>query len=461
MSRLSSEQVLKDNTTRDSNSIETLTLNHKALSDVSCLGEFKNLSRLDLRLNNLTSLEGLKLCSNLKWLSVAENKLVSLKGVEALSKLTVLNAGKNKLKSMNEVRSITSLRALILNDNEINSICKLDQMKELNTLVLSKNPISGIGDSLAMVKSLTKLSLSHCQLQNIGASLKSCVELKELRLAHNDIKSLPAELAHNKHLQNLDLGNNVISRWSDLKVLDSLTNLKNLNLLGNPIVTKDKLVKKIKKVLPNLHVFNSKPIDKYLKKEKVNKSDNDEEEKETRDHVRRKNSIIGEDKDVNLDSASDIGMKKSLKRTRQDSGDSFLEKPLLGKIHSDADSEKQLKQKIKEKNSKHQKKKVTFQDEDDSEVKKKTKKKRGELDVIDDREAPFTELLAVDRKEDSEHGVEKKIISNASRDLKSMDGVVIFPAKKKKDKPKGTGFVLELAPEVEIGMGGSSTWGDE
>ncbi|KAM2128089.1 hypothetical protein ACFX1R_007931 [Malus domestica] len=153
-------------------------------------------------------------------------------------------------------KSIVSLRAVILNDNEIASICRLELLRELNTLVLSRNPIHDIGDSLKKMKSITKLTFCHCQLQTIEASLKFCIELKGLRLAHNDIKSLSAELALNKKLQNLDMGNNVIN---------SLVNLWNLNLQGNTVVEKDKLVKKIKKMLLNLHVFNARPIDKYIK----------------------------------------------------------------------------------------------------------------------------------------------------------------------------------------------------
>nr|XP_009784828.1 PREDICTED: protein phosphatase 1 regulatory subunit 7 isoform X3 [Nicotiana sylvestris]XP_009784829.1 PREDICTED: protein phosphatase 1 regulatory subunit 7 isoform X3 [Nicotiana sylvestris] len=185
----------------------------------------------------------------------------------------VLNAGKNKLKSMNEVSGLVNLRALILNDNDVVSICKLDKMQELNTLVLSRNPISGIGQSLAKINSITKLSLSNCQLQGIDSSLKSCTELKELRLAHNDIKTLPSELAFNIKLQNLDIGNNVIMKWSDLKVLSSLVNLKNLNLQGNPIAEKEALAKKIKKQLPNLQILNAKPIENALKKEEGGRVD--------------------------------------------------------------------------------------------------------------------------------------------------------------------------------------------
>ncbi|PWA89851.1 leucine-rich repeat domain, L domain-like protein [Artemisia annua] len=166
---------------------------------------------------------------------------------------------------MDEVSSLVRLRALILNDNEIVSICKLDQMKELNTLVLSKNPIQKIGESLVKVNSITKLSLSNCKIQAIDSSIKSCTELRELRLAHNEIRTLPSELTRNTKIQNLDLGNNLILRWSDLKVLSSLGNLKNLNLAGNPVTEKDVTIKKIKKLVPSLQIFNARPIDKPMK----------------------------------------------------------------------------------------------------------------------------------------------------------------------------------------------------
>ncbi|XP_073054810.1 uncharacterized protein [Primulina eburnea] len=277
MAVLSSEKILQEKNTSDANSITSLALTHRALSDVSCLSGFKDLERLDLGLNSLNSLEGLKLCVNLKWLSVVQNKLQSLKGIEGLTKLAVLNAGKNKLRSMDEVRSLLSLRALILNDNEISSVCKLDQMKELNTLVLSRNPITSLGESLIKLKSITKLSVSNCQLQTIDSALKSCAELKELRVAHNEITTIPSEISRITKLQNLDLGNNLITKWSNVKELAPLVNLKNLNLQGNPVAGKEYLAKKVKNLLPNLHIFNSKPIDKIIGKEFDNSGDKSED----------------------------------------------------------------------------------------------------------------------------------------------------------------------------------------
>lgn len=92
-------------------------------------------------------------------------------------------------------------------------------------------------------------------------------------------QTLPDELIHNSKLQNLDLGNNVITTWSEVKVryaylefslfltfhsclghslpcmclnhvlqlqvLKSLTNLKNLNLQGNPVASSDKITRKV------------------------------------------------------------------------------------------------------------------------------------------------------------------------------------------------------------------------
>ncbi|XP_050367539.1 uncharacterized protein LOC126785904 [Argentina anserina] len=465
MKRLSLDQVLKDNNTRDPNSISSLVLTHRALSDVSCLSELKNLERLDLSSNTLTSLEGLKSCVNLKWLSVSQNKLESLKGIEGLSKLTVLNAAMNKLTVMDEVKSVVSLRALILNDNEIASICRLDQMKELNTLVLSKNPICEIGDSLMNVKSITKLSLSHCQLRSIDSSLKSCVELKELRLAHNAIEGLPAELAQNKRLLNLDLGNNVITRWSELKVLGSLANLKNLSLQGNPVAEKDKLAKKIKKMLPNLRVFNARPIDRYNKNEKVARVDAVDEEQK---HRNVKHHEFSETKDSNLDSAKELDMKRKRNMekanenvsdqevlVRGDEGDSIKKKRHqvvnedFSNLKDAADLEESKGKKLKKKGHK----------DDDGKVKKKLDKtkQQSELDIIDDADTPFLELFSDDKVVDAvDDGNQSKVKDKASQDTKLSSGVVTITSSKAKNR--STGSTLPLLPVDEIGVGGPSSW---
>ncbi|GFZ17760.1 leucine-rich repeat (LRR) family protein [Actinidia rufa] len=499
MTVLSSKKVLKDKQTRDTDAITALDLNHKALTDVSCLSEFKNLERLDISSNNLTSLEGLKLCVNLKWLSVVQNKIQSLRGIEGLTKLTVLNAGKNKLKSLDEVMTLISLRALILNDNEIVSICRLDQMKELNTLVLSRNPIPKVGESLVKMKSITKLSLSNCQLQTID-SLKSCTELKELRLAHNDIKTLPTELVHNLKLQLLDVGNNLITSWSDLKVLSSLVNLKNLNVQGNPIAEKDNLARKIRKLVPNLQIFNARPMDKSTRNEK---GDRDEivdkkrgaQNEEKIDHIIRnknlKHYVMNESNDNQHDNARDVDKEGGLKlknkkimplRKEKDSDkketNNIVDKKLKKKLKvqeneinvlgdeetqfADPSVKKELKRK-KDKTSQILKVEAAKHNDEstitEKELKRKSKRaKQNETAVIDDNETPFTDLftLAGENIENSGGRMEARAV----QDVDAISGLVTFPVKKKKIKSRDKSSALQFSSTAEVGLGGQSTWDD-
>ncbi|KAH1104310.1 hypothetical protein GYH30_037962 [Glycine max] len=443
MARLSSDQVLKDNNAADPTSVTTLHLTHKALSDITCLANFVNLEKLDLKLNNLTSLEGLRSCVNLKWLSVVENKLESLEGIQGLTKLTVLNAGKNKLKSIDQVMSVVSLRALILNENEISSICKLDQLKDLNTLVLSKNPIRKIGEALMKVKSITKLSLSYCELQGIGTSLKSCVELSELRLAHNEIKSLPAELKLNSKLRSLDLGNNVITRWSELKVLELLTNLRNLNLQGNPAATVNKVMRKIKKALSKLQIFNARPVDKDTENKKGRKSS--KKRKRTVDASKKEDRVVDEE---------NKGHKKDKADRKKES--------LITNVDPGMEN-KSTKKKAK-KDDKPLDKGFALE-ENVSKVEKKLKKQhkndeQSELDVIDDAEASFAELFKINDAENLNLADEMKAQDKAPKEVMKLAGDPVTSFAKHKNA-KIQNMESLSAPVAEIGMGGPSTWGDE
>ncbi|BAT92101.1 hypothetical protein LR48_Vigan05g166000 [Vigna angularis] len=492
MTRLNFEQVLKDNNVSDPSSVTTLHLTYKALSDITCLANFIKLEKLDLKLNNLTSLEGLRSCANLKWLSVVENKLESLEGIQGLTKLTVLNAGKNKLKSIDQIASVVSLRALILNENNISSICKLDQLKELNTLVLSKNPIRNIGDALLKVKFITKLSLSHCQLQDIDTSLKSCVELSELRLAHNEIKSLPDELKFNSKLRNLDVGNNVITRWSEVKVVKFLTNLRNLNLQGNPVAAVDKITRKIKKALPRLQIFNARPVDKDTENKQSgvvdgtpdfsvdqtgqNLKDSSEEksarfhtkDKKKYDHLeapddldserksskkRKKTDDVSKKEDRVIDEGNKAGKKDKADRKKDN---------LIVTVDPDMEN-KSTKKKVK-KDENVLDNKGFVPEENVSKVGKKLKKKRkneeeNELDIIDNAEASFAELFKLNDAENENHGDEMKAQEKVSKDVKVARSTVTSFAKPKNAKMQNMESLS--FPVADIGHGGPSTWGDE
>ncbi|XP_039031190.1 protein tilB homolog isoform X2 [Hibiscus syriacus] len=316
------------------------------------------------------------------------------------------------------------------------------------------------------------MTLGSCSLhlQAIESSLKCCVELKELRLAHNDIKSLPVELSYNKKLQNLDLVNNIITRWSELKALDSLINLKNLNLQGNPIAEKDKLTKKVKRLLPNLQIFNGRPIDKSVKNKDGETIDiashsmdytEDIYVEDKKGQKRKKNlefQVSVEKQYVNHDNAPDLEgddivvEKKEKKKSKG-------EKENLSRL----DAEKNMTQKGRKTNDKHSKKEVSVHEVgiagEEKQKKKKTLEKLAELDIIDDSGAFFTELFATDAADPIEDG-KRKIVDRASQEMKSSGHSVTYPAKKKKGKHAMLAG-LQLSPTIEVGMGGASTWDDE
>lgn len=252
--------------------------------------------------------------------------------------------------------------------------------------------------------------------------------------------------------------------------------------------------------MPNLHVFNAKPINKHAKNEKDDNIDKDSslvadknpqtQTEEMRDHVSGKNfkdPLKGQGRD-GPGSPSDFDMKKKLKGkkegTRNNASEDLshedekkdqLEKKKskhhmlgeskIGNLKSDPDSEKQSKPESGEKNDKPPKRKGPSQEEDDANVKKKLQKKakvkRGELDVIDDAEVSFVDLFTADGVEDFEKGREKEVKDYASRDKKSAGAIVTFPGKRKKSKAQSTGSILDFSPAIEVGMGGASAWGDE
>ncbi|KAJ7570359.1 hypothetical protein O6H91_01G116900 [Diphasiastrum complanatum] len=178
----------------------------------------------------------------------------------------VLNASLNLLTSIREVLGLLDLRALIVNNNQITTISRLDRLANLNTLVLSHNPIRELGKSFNKLSSLNKLSLSHCRLQVLGVSLKQCIALQELRLAHNQLMGLPKEFERNGQMRILDLGNNYVRAWSELQVLGTLHNLKNLNLKGNPIHDDNHYQESITSLLPNLEILDGHHVGAVYKK---------------------------------------------------------------------------------------------------------------------------------------------------------------------------------------------------
>ncbi|KAI9916905.1 hypothetical protein PsorP6_017869 [Peronosclerospora sorghi] len=217
-------------------------LTRRGIETIVSLEGLENVTKLDLSHNKLTKLSQLKSLTHLTMLKVTDNKLNGdgLAEIQHLNKLVILNAAENNVTRIQfeVLRNVRSLKALVLNNNSIHTLEWIPKLPELNSLILSHNRITQIPQRVVDgLPSLKKISISHNLLEDIP-NLSHLSEITELRLSHNQITKIPSSLAQLKALKVLELSHNLIDSWSGLEELSSLENLRQLNLIGNPIVGK-------------------------------------------------------------------------------------------------------------------------------------------------------------------------------------------------------------------------------
>ncbi|GMF27057.1 unnamed protein product [Phytophthora lilii] len=213
---------------------QQIDLTGRGIETIVSLDGMQQATKLDLSRNKLTKLTQLKSVPRVTMLKLTDNKLNGdgLAEIQHLKKLVILNAAENQVTRIpfEVLRNVRTLKALVLNNN---SISALDWMPKL--------PVS-------------------CSV--------ICFNLKVLELSHNQIDD-----------------------WSGLEALSSLENLRQLNLIGNPIVGK------------KLEVTAKRA------KEDDDSSDDDSDDEE------------GDDSSDEAGSESDDGKKKKKKRASSKKAD--------------------------------------------------------------------------------------------------------------------------------------------
>ena len=113
-----------------------------------------------------------------------------------------------------------------------------------------------LGAGVARLQNLQKLNLAENAFRAVPECVGSLALLTELRMHANKITTVPPFLANLRALKLLDLGKNCIARIEDLQVLRGLTQLKQLNLAGNPVAAHPDYVTTIISILPDLQVLD-------------------------------------------------------------------------------------------------------------------------------------------------------------------------------------------------------------
>ncbi|CAI5721953.1 unnamed protein product [Hyaloperonospora brassicae] len=217
-------------------------LSGRGIETIVSLEGLETATKLDLSHNKLTKLSQLKAVAQVTMLKLTDNKLTGdgLAEIQHLKKLVILNAADNNVTRIpfEVLRNVRTLKALVLNNNSISTLDWIPKLPELNSLIVSNNRIAQIPQRvLGGLPNLKKISISHNLLEEIP-NLSHLSQITELRLSHNRIKTVPAHLAQLKNLKVLELSHNEIDDWSGLEALSALDNLRQLNLIGNPIVGK-------------------------------------------------------------------------------------------------------------------------------------------------------------------------------------------------------------------------------
>ena len=107
------------------------------ITDLSLLGEAKNLEKLVLRRNCINDLSPLSGLNELRELSLSDNRITDLSALKGLTKLEHLTLNKNKFYNIEPLKDLNGLRKLDLSNNWLSALSALEQLTKLESLTLN------------------------------------------------------------------------------------------------------------------------------------------------------------------------------------------------------------------------------------------------------------------------------------------------------------------------------------
>ncbi len=209
--------------------VTTLELNKKQITDVSGIEKFTNLKTLDLEYNNISDITPLSSLTKLTDLRLHSNNISNISPLQTLTNITFLSLGINKIRDITPLSALTKLKTLGLGENEISNISPLQTLTNITWLSLLDNKITDI-TPLASLTNLETLYLNNNEISDI-TPLSSLTNLKTLWLRSNEISNI-TPLSSLTNLETLGLSENEISNISPLQ---TLTNITWLSLWDNKI----------------------------------------------------------------------------------------------------------------------------------------------------------------------------------------------------------------------------------
>eukprot|EP00930_Biecheleria_cincta_P034081 TRINITY_DN23587_c0_g1_i1.p1 TRINITY_DN23587_c0_g1~~TRINITY_DN23587_c0_g1_i1.p1 ORF type:complete len:591 (-),score=101.49 TRINITY_DN23587_c0_g1_i1:319-2091(-) len=136
--------------------------------------------------------------------------------------------------------------------------CLGEMLPNLRQLRLSQSHICTVRDLGTSLQNLRVLWLCRCSLQELSGICVLPV-LEELYVSFNDITDLSPLVTHDT-LQVLDLEGNLVEDFAEVRSLEGVTTLRELNLSLNPVSKQEGVSREmILEVLPQLQVLDDLP----------------------------------------------------------------------------------------------------------------------------------------------------------------------------------------------------------
>ncbi|XP_043823649.1 leucine-rich repeat and IQ domain-containing protein 1 [Dromiciops gliroides] len=283
--------------------VTTVTFQDLPGCSLCTLSECTSLQFLTLKHCGLTALEGLNNCKKLKYIDVQENQIQVI-NCENLENLCILLLNDNELTSFHGLDGCSNLRKIDVSNNKITRIGGLESLKSLQQLIVDHNQLISTR-GLCSVPTIMYLDCSYNNLTKVEGvkdcgllqilklqgnyltefpSLENQVLLRELYLDDNSISTLEIvssywlpllqilTVSQNSlteivplfqfiSLEKLDVSNNCLSDLTGVtKCFHECSNLRDLSLVGNPLLQERNWRQSILELLPTLRILNGETL---------------------------------------------------------------------------------------------------------------------------------------------------------------------------------------------------------
>ena len=200
----------------------------------------------------------LKFCKNIEKVVIRNQKRVNMSRISELGNLKKLTLGSNEITKIDGLNNMTNLTVLDLSDNKIEKIEGLDNLKNLQELSLNNNSITDITPLIANSLLITLNLKGNARIDGnrsnyTGNKLEALNKIGKILDRGGNIYLDVDKLGLFTNYKNLDLsGQNLTT----LESIEELTQLTILNLNNNKLTLEDKKSQEILKSMSNLKVLN-------------------------------------------------------------------------------------------------------------------------------------------------------------------------------------------------------------